>query len=50
MEQVVHYWLEKDPAPQWRRVIRALDVMKAHEAAERIRQYSEPLTGNSTIS
>ena len=44
----ISFWLEYDPAPSWRRLIVGLDEIEAHEVAEKIRKYAEPLTGNVT--
>ena len=45
---VIRFWLEHDPAPSWRRLIVGLDEIQAHEVAEKIRKYAEPLRGNVT--
>lgn len=45
---VIRFWLEHDPAPSWRRLIVGLDEIEAHEVAEKIRKYAEPLRGNVT--
>ena len=42
----ISFWLKYDPAPSWRRLIVGLDEIEAHEVAEKIRKYAEPLRGN----
>ena len=41
----IAYWLSVDPTPSWRRVVWALEGSKEHKAAERVKPYVEPLTG-----
>ena len=41
----LEYWLSVDPTPSWRRLGWALEVNGKHQAAERVRPYVEPLTG-----
>ena len=45
----ISFWLKHDPAPSWRRLIVGLDEIEAHEVAEKIRKYAEPLRGNVII-
>ena len=47
LEAVIIQWLSVDPATTWRRVITTLDVIGAHQTADSICQYAEPLTGMS---
>ena len=41
----LEYWLSVDPTPSWRRLVWALEDSGEHQAAERVRPYVEPLTG-----
>ena len=41
----IAYWLSLDPTPSWRRVVLALEGSNKHKAAERVKPYVEPLTG-----
>lgn len=42
----IDYWLNIDPTPSWRRMICAVDYYaKQYEAASRLYQYAEPVTG-----
>ena len=45
MKATVQYWLSVDPTPSWRRLIWALEACKEDTAAERLKPYAEPLTG-----
>ena len=52
MEQKVRaiaYWINNDPLASWRRLIRALDVMRKTKLADSIRPNAELLTGIVTI-
>ena len=42
---IIDYWLSVDPTPSWRRVVESLEDSKEHKAAERVKPYVEPLTG-----
>ena len=42
---IIDYWLSVDPTPSWRRVVWALECSNEHKAAERVKPYVEPLTG-----
>ena len=42
---IIDYWLSVDPTPSWRRVVEALECSEEHKAAERVKPYVEPLTG-----
>ena len=50
VQAILKYWITHAPVPTWRQLIRALDYMKAHAAADGIRQNAEPLTGMSCTS
>ena len=41
----LEYWLSVDPTPSWRRLVRALEGSRELQAADRVRPYVEPLTG-----
>ena len=41
----VEYWFSVDPTPSWRRLVEALEFSDQHQAADRVRPYVEPLTG-----
>ena len=41
----IAYWLSVDPTPSWRRVVQSLEDSEEHKAAERVKPYVEPLTG-----
>ena len=41
----IAYWFSMDPTPSWRRVVKALERSREHKAAERVKPYVEPLTG-----
>ena len=45
LRAVILYILTLHPRSSWRCVIIALHGMKAHQVAERIQDYSEPVTG-----
>ena len=45
----ISFWLKHDPTPSWRRLIVGLDEIEAHEVADKIRKYAEPLRGNVPI-
>ena len=47
---VVKYWLSVDPTPSWRRVVWALEGSKEHQAADKVKPYVEPLTGEHCIA
>ena len=44
-KQAISYWINTDPLASWRRLIRALDVMREAKLADAIRSNAEPLTG-----
>ena len=43
---LVTYWMENDPFPSWRQLLRVLDMMKEKAIADSIRHYAEALTGS----
>ena len=45
LRAVILYVLTLHPRSSWRCIIRALHVMEKHKVAERIQDYSEPVTG-----
>ena len=45
LRAVILYVLTLHPRSSWRCVINALQWIEAHQVAERIQDYSEPLTG-----
>ena len=45
LREVVSYYLTRCPSPSWRGVIRAVEGMRAHHVADRIRQRAEPVRG-----
>ena len=42
---IVRYWLLRDPLASWRQIIYQLDEWYFNNLADRIRHYSEELTG-----
>ena len=42
---IVRYWLLRDPLASWRQIIFQLDAWGFNDQADRIRHYSEELTG-----
>ena len=46
-KQAISYWINTDPLASWRRVIKALDVLRETELADLIRSNAEPLTGGT---
>ena len=42
----VEHWLSVDPTPSWRRLVWALEISEEHQAADRVKPYVEPLTGD----
>ena len=47
---VVKYWLSVDPTPSWRRLVQALECGEEHQAADKVKPYVEPLTGEHCIA
>ena len=45
LKEVVSYYLTRCPSPSWRRVIWAVEVMKAHHVADVMRERAEPVRG-----
>ena len=45
IQATVRFWLLTDPLASWRRIIQQLDRWDKHDSADRIRHYSEELTG-----
>ena len=41
----VEYWLSVDPTPSWRKLLCALEWCGEYQAADRVKQYVEPLIG-----
>ena len=44
-KQAISYWINTDPLASWRRLIRALDVIRKTKLADSTRSNAEPLTG-----
>ena len=42
---VIRYWILRDPFASWRRIMERLEVITKHDYSNRIRHYSEELTG-----
>ena len=42
---IIDHWLSVDPTPSWRRVVHSFEWSREHKAAERVKPYVEPLTG-----
>ena len=42
---VIRYWILRDPFASWRRIMERLEVAGNHDYSNRIRHYSEELTG-----
>ena len=45
VKDVITYWIRTDPFPSWRRLIRALYVIREKGIADSVRHYAEPLPG-----
>ena len=49
VKDLITYWLNNDPFPTWRRLIRALDGSGEKGIADSVRHYAEPLAGTWLI-
>ena len=49
VKDLIAFWLNSDPSPTWRRLIRALYESEEKEIADSVRHYAEPLAGTWLI-